>query len=534
MKNFILYNSIIYKFSKLIFKSLNTIYLESFLFKLIDKFIIVFKESTLYSNSKEFSEATPKYMYSNTFKLINFFIDKIENLFIFISDILHNIYIYSLIYKVLSFFKNIFKFCKNSVLLVYFSKLKYHHSLYILSFYIFIDFIIRNYTTLSILQSSWDELLFLVMFFILILKWFKERKKPLYKWTPLEFPIIFFMLCCLFEVFFTTPDILIGIEGFRVIFEYILCYFITIQLINSKLIAKMILYILLTVGTIIGLHGIYQYIIAVEIPSKWVDGSENVRTRVFSIIGSPNILGSLMILLIPISISFIFAETKKSKKFLAFLSSLIMLFCLIFTMSRGAWFGLIFALIIYVIIKDKRFIIPLIIFSILAVILVPPITTRINFLFSETYIEKSSKDGRIYRYINGLEKLKEKPLTGVGIGHFGGAVAENNNIKDTYYMDNYVLKTAVEAGIIGLTFFLIMVYNSIIWGFRILKKLKTSEIYFYKITQGILAGMCGVIFHNFFENIFEVPFMVSYYWILTAIIIYLGYINKSNNLTPLK
>ncbi|MEN8904823.1 MAG: O-antigen ligase family protein, partial [Clostridiales bacterium] len=405
----------------------------------------------------------------------------------------------------------------------------YSKIIYILSFYIFIDFFLRSYSPNLLLQSSWDEAFFVFCFILWFIKRFIYQKKPLYKWTPLEFPIIGFIICCIFELFLTTPDKQIGIEGFRVIFEYILCYFIIIQLLSSKTSAKLSIYFLLLVGTMIGLHGIYQYIIAVEIPSEWIDSSEHVRTRVFSIIGSPNILGSLMILLIPISISLIFAEKKYGKKLLALTSTIILIFCLIFTMSRAAWLGFIIALVIYAIIKDKRFIIPLIAGAILLIVFVPPVTTRINFLLSDTYVMKSSKDGRIYRYTKGLEKLMEKPISGVGLGHFGGAVAVNNNIEDTFYMDSYFLKTAVETGFAGLAFFLIMIYNSLIWGFRSLKKLKSSDLYYYKLTQGILTGMCGVIFHNLFENIFEVPMMVTYYWLLAGIVIYLGYIGESKN-----
>jgi hypothetical protein len=46
-------------------------------------------------------------------------------------------------------------------------------------------------------------------------------------------------------------------------------------------------------GTLVALHGIYQYIIDVDVPSSWTSVTEmGVRTRVFSILNSPNIMGS--------------------------------------------------------------------------------------------------------------------------------------------------------------------------------------------------------------------------------------------------
>ena len=40
------------------------------------------------------------------------------------------------------------------------------------------------------------------------------------------------------------------------------------------------------------------------------------------------------------------------------------------------------------------------------------------------------------------------------------------------------------------------------------------------------GGMCGVLVHCYFENIFEVPYMMAYFWSMAAAVMYLGYFRK--------
>lgn len=404
---------------------------------------------------------------------------------------------------------------------------------YFIGAYVILDYLTREYLASTIFASYWDDLLFVFCICLWIFKWFFYRKTKAYQWTPLEFPIIIFFAVCIFALLFETPIFKIGVDGLRVTCQYIFWYFIAVQFFKSEKAIKRVLYLLITIGFSISLHGIYQYVVATPIPSKWVDSVETVRTRVFSIVVSPNILGSLMVLLIPICLSLAIYEKCMYKKIFTAVSTVTMSICLIFTMSRGAWICLVFALLVYMLIKDKRLLIPLTIVIVISLLFIPQISSRIDYLFSSDYVESSQSGGRLLRWGIGLKMLLEEPLFGVGLGHFGGAVAMNNQIEKTFYMDNYMLKTAVEIGFVGLFFFLSLIYSSIAWGFRTLRSLKLGDSQSYSLVHGILAGLCGVVLHNFLENIFEVPMMVTYYWLLTAMVISLGYIHtKKTVATP--
>ena len=87
---------------------------------------------------------------------------------------------------------------------------------------------------------------------------------------------------------------------------------------------------------------------------------------------------------------------------------------------------------------------------------------------------------------------------------------------ETFYMDNYYLKTAVETGIVGVLAMLGLMYGVIINSLRTVSAAKEKRI--KELSAGITAGLTGVIVHNFVENVFEVPLMCTVFWLFVGII----------------
>lgn len=408
--------------------------------------------------------------------------------------------------------------------------LDYTKFLYVLCFYVLIDYVFRYIINSTLLAGCWDELLLIFAVFLFLYKWIKYRKNPAYAATPLDFPIIFFIMIAFCLFFINSPLLAIGISGLRQVVQQILWYFIAVSLIASAKNVRWVLYIAVFIGGLLGLHGIYQYITKAEMPSYWVDRLESgISTRVFSIIGSPNILGSLMVLLIPISVSLIFSEHKLPKKFLFGIITLFMCATLVFTSSRSAWIGFVVAMAVYFWLKDKRLIVLLVLLLFTAYALVPTIAGRINYLISPEYLVSSAAGGRVARWTIALNMLRQNPLFGVGLGQFGGAVAQNFKIPNAFYVDSYFLKIAVEMGLVGFCAFCILIYNVLAWGIRSVKRINDSLN--LSMAQGIFAGIAGVIVPNLVENVFEVPMLLAYFWFFNALLMFLGFIlpNTSDN-----
>ena len=393
----------------------------------------------------------------------------------------------------------------------------------VLTGYAVIDWVLR--LVAEALAGAWDELYLVVLILIWIYKWISARNGETIKVTSMDLPIIIFIGVMLFALIINSTDYSISLEGFRAIVQYILWYFVVLQLVNGEKSARKVTMVFVIVTGIMALHGVFQYIVGVEMPAGWVDQNEaGVRTRVFSILTSPNVFGSLLTLATPMSISMCLSSKKKGGKFIFGFLALMMAASLVFTIG------------IYILLKDKRLIIPGIVLAVLVVALVPSVGNRIGYMLSPEYIESSLRGGRLVRWLTGLRILEFYPWLGVGLGQFGGAVAMNHqtsflvdlSVVKTFYMDNYYLKTAVESGIVGFSAFVMLMYSVIINSFRTLRSPLTKEG--KELATGIMAGLCGVITHNWVENVFETPLMASVFWIFVGVIMAMWYSsNKAEN-----
>ena len=102
---------------------------------------------------------------------------------------------------------------------------------------------------------------------------------------------------------------------------------------------------------------------------------------------------------------------------------------------------------------------------------------------------------------------------------------------DYFYMDNYYLKILVEMGYVGLIFFILLLVALVLIGFRCVYRSRMAEKKagaprFSPLAAGILSGLAGVMVHCYFENIFEEPYMMAYFWMMAAMLIYLAFLRE--------
>ena len=291
----------------------------------------------------------------------------------------------------------------------------------------------------------------------------------------------------------------------------------------------------LALAAVLGMHGLYQYAAAVPIPDAWVTQTEaGVRTRVFSITGSPNIFGSFLVLAAPMAAALVYYLKNAWQRLFFLCLTAALCLCVLFTMSRGAWMGLAVAVTVFALIVDRRLIVLMLAAGSSALILVPSIAGRITYLFTADYVEASLRGGRMVRWEIGSQILNAAGrLFGFGLGRFGGAVAMQNQVLEQtdafqyFYLDNYYLKTAVEMGYFGLFFFLLMLAGLIVCAVRVLGRLQLSRE--KTLAAGLFASLAGVMAHLYTENIFEVPYMTAYFWVIAAMIMYLGFFRTKPN-----
>ncbi len=410
--------------------------------------------------------------------------------------------------------------------------------------YLPIEYILRDVLGLG-LASYWEELLIIgTAAFVFLRACADDDGGALKRSSSVEAALLLFMAVGLLLMVITMPYPYIAVAGYRAQVEYMVWFFLILRLLDSREDAKFLLKAFAGVVFLLTLHGIYQYIIAVPVPAGWISASEvGVRTRVFSITGSPNVFGSLLVLAAPLFASMIYYLEKPWHKFAALCLTGLVCLCDLFTFSKASWLGLAAAVVLFAVFVDKR-LIGLMAAGIAALFVAfPSVTNRITYLFTSDYAERSAAAGRVMRWNAGLRLLTPaNKWTGFGLGRFGGAVAMNNQVLEQttyfkyFYMDNYYLKTMVEMGYIGIIFFALLLIVLMVNGLRAPNRAgtgyrvdRTKDPLFRNagndklICVGILCGLLAVLTHCFYENIFEEPYMMTYFWGLAACLVYFGY-----------
>jgi len=396
--------------------------------------------------------------------------------------------------------------------------------LYIVPAYVLVDYVFRN-SQLSFMAGLWDEVLFILLVGLWI--WRTASKETRFLGSTLLIPLLVFYTAVIFVFIIKTSELQVALLELRALVQYTFWFFLALNLVNQKQQVKNICDLFLLIGLIVALYGIYQYIAGVEIPSEWVDKAEaSVRSRAFSFIGSPNVLGSFLILQISISFASFMAAGHWLKKRLYLGATAIYLLCLIFTLSRGAWLVFFFAFLLLGMWLDKRIILAVLLLAIITPVAIPSVYNRVTYMLSPQYIESSEKGGRIARWSQALDYWQGEPINGLGLGRFGGGVAIENFPDSAYSVDNFYIKLATEMGLIGLVAFLYLVFSVLRLGRRSVELVQDS--YLKILGTGILVGLIAILGHNMVENMFEFPLMATYFWFFLGIVAALPLMEADN------
>ena len=397
--------------------------------------------------------------------------------------------------------------------------------LYLVVLYAGLDWLFRQ-GGLSFMQGIWDELLFIGIIGLWVLRMAVNQWQP--RRSGMLLPFTLYLSIMLFLLMVNSPDNRVALEGMRVMVQYVLWFFVAYHLLRSRHQARGLVDVFLLLAVVIAMIGIAQYIMGVEMPAEWVDQAEQgVRTRVFSIIGSPNILGSLMVLAMSMAYAMYYGSEQWFKKMVYAGVFLVFALCLVFTFSRGAWLAIILSVLLLGLWVDKRILILMVLVALLTPTLMPSVYHRISYMMSPEYLVSSERGGRLGRWDLAVKHWQTSPAVGVGLGQFGGAVAARNYPESSFYADSWYLKVGTETGWIGLLATLLLILTGLR---RARSSLNATDDYYLKIMGlGILAGLVGILAHNCVENVFEVPMMASYFWFFLGLVAALPRVQELSN-----
>ena len=254
--------------------------------------------------------------------------------------------------------------------------------------------------------------------------------------------------------------------------------------------------------------------------------------RIMGPIGHPVVFAAFLLLTLPVSI-FLAQRHKKLKRWLGISASILVASALFLTLSRGAWIGLLAAVLFYCIYRNKRLLI--IVFLSLGILgvgigysdkLSSLVESRIS---SGEFVQNFRNNPRVIAYSHVARILPQRIYLGSGIGTYHLLARPLGSQLNT--PDNMYLMRLAETGLIGL----------MIWVFlftRIASVLvNKSKVEGAQLDRGggfsifLLAGLVGFSFDMLTFDALYFPVTRIMFWILLGI----GFSSiPSEGLKPLK
>jgi O-antigen ligase len=368
-------------------------------------------------------------------------------------------------------------------------------------FYIFYDYLLRFSGRATMIVQLWDEL---ALFFFIFLMAFDLNKD--YRPKRWKIPVALFLLSGIAGIAASGYFGRSTVDGYRLIFQPVLWGIYFIHIFSRESTRTKAVDVLITIGTFISIHAIMQIMFKVPMRGNWVDTTDVISLRAFSILGSPNSLGSILIMHIGFLTGLVWAEKSKHRRTIYILCEAIALVALYFTYSRGAILALIVSMVILLMINNKRLLLYLSFLGAGLILLIDKGAYRFYNLVSPDTISNMMKDGRLSKWAYAFGEFLKNPAFGKGYGQFGGSIAIKYGITN-FYTDNFYLKTLVENGLFGLIAFILFAAYFI---FQFAREGKN------RVQMGISIALIAFLLHNFVDNLYGIPVLTFYYYVYFA------------------
>ncbi|MFB0527719.1 MAG: tetratricopeptide repeat protein [bacterium] len=401
---------------------------------------------------------------------------------------------------------------------------------------------IRNPWFISTMKITFIQILVIIGIGLYLLT---EGRYKLVK-SGLNYPIIAYIIACSISLF-SSVDIYISVRSLFSVVVLAGLYSLASNVIKDGKQIKRIMFPLIFVSGFISTYGIAQYF-GIDLLNLKVVGSGYISGP----FENRNVLASFLVFTMPVSAGFLFEKIGKKLKITVGLIAIITLIALIYTRTRGAWVGLMGAMVFFAGGKlmaeqgMKKIIKSL--FSKKSLIIVSLLVICLGLLIRYDYRKRGSftkkflsiadlKDPatrhRFVMWRTGIDIIKEHPLSGTGIGTF-------ENIHPKYqskylrtrkygrfeglskFIHNDYLEITANTGLLGLGTFLWLIVTLYWTGLKRLKQISKSK-YSPNLLIIILSSLTAVLIHSFFHYSFYLPATSMLFWL------WLGLLNTNGN-----
>jgi putative inorganic carbon (HCO3(-)) transporter len=265
------------------------------------------------------------------------------------------------------------------------------------------------------------------------------------------------------------------------------------------------------------------------LPGNWTRFLPNVLEPFWYSSGfNPNIVGGALAVLIPITAAYAWTARRWSGRLLLGLLFVGETLTLVLTQSRGGFLGLGFALVVLAIGRDRRWGWILPILAILgvagtALFGLQPATELVMDRVANGALP--SAEGRLGLLSQGVEMLRDFPVTGVGLGMFPRVLmflypfGQLGPEVEIPHVHNVYLQMGIDHGLMGLVAFL--AFLVLLWTMGSQALRWSRGLPWEPLTLGLFGGLAAYLIHGLFDAIWRTPRSHPIIWgcwgLLTAV-----------------
>jgi O-antigen ligase len=365
-----------------------------------------------------------------------------------------------------------------------------------------------------------DDFILIIIGFSWLAKMSINKELGLFLKTPLNKPIAYYIIICLsstlFGSLFGRVQLKSGLFYVLKYFEYVIIYFMAINLLENKRQVRHYLWAMLITCAIVSVIGISQIPLGGRVTAPFEGAS-----------GEPNTFGGYLVFMI--SLTFGLFLTSPSFRNQLIYGFLIILFAipLFYTQSRSSYLAAIPSLLIFLYLsKKRRWVLGAIALICLSLPFITPriAKDRISYTFTQGRDRKdvveiggvkldTSTSARVISWKAAFKDWINHPILGYGVTGYG-------------FVDAQYIRVITETGFLGLVSFLFLITTMFRRTYDILKS--AIDPLEEGIVIGFLAGFIGLIFHAFGANTFIIVRIMEPFWFMAAIVISIPELKEAN------
>ena len=334
---------------------------------------------------------------------------------------------------------------------------------------------------------------------------------PLNKWVVLYALIYAFATCA--SVTF-SGSLLVGMISIC----FLLFYLVVITSIQSWSGLRRLIFAMLLAGTLVALYGFWQYLHPEQFASAWLDTDmfSSITMRVYSTLANPNVLGTYLLLIIPFAAAMMITASGVWKKLVYAGICAMLAVCLVLTYSRGCYLGILFAALVFLILLDRRFLIPMVILLLLCPFILPDtILTRFTSIGD---MSDSSTSYRVYIWMGTLDMLKDYWFCGIGPGEAAFDLVYPSYAYSAItapHSHSLYLQILCETGVVGFAAFLGMIVSFFRSMCSALKRETRRDVRIFQIAA--IASVAGFLVEGATDYTFYNYRVTLLFWCILGI-----------------